>query len=1185
LPAHDVTIELCGQLAIVVDGRRRESALPARQGRLALAYVALQHPRPVTRDGLIAALWGDDAPMARGQGLAVVLSRLRRALGPDVLVTAGDATVALCAGTHVDLADAERQLADMLGAKERSDWVTVLLAAQRLVALDDRRLLPGYDAPWLDEARRRLEDVALQAYEAMAEGGVALGGAELSAAEQAANALVERAPFRESGHLLLMQVWEAKGDVAAALGIYDRLCELLRDELGVPPGPRVQAHVDELRRHGLHHGGAPQPLRSAPAAAARDAPERSFFATRSRAMFVGRRHELRSLERYFRESAGGQRQLVLVEGEPGIGKTRLAIQFAELCEAQGAVTLYGRCDAESLIPYQPFGEALRRYTARASPERLATWLDAHGGELAKVIPGMVTPTVESAPIGAESEGADRYRVFEAVSQILTDIARTQPVVLVLDDLHWADKATLLMLRQIFRSAQPAPLLVVGCYRDTERPELLADTLVALRREHFFERVSLGGLDEPDAEALIEDVGRRQLAPRLNRVLWEETRGNPFFLEEMLRHVERDGASAQEDEAPWSVDRRLPEGIREVIERRLAGLSEQANRVLAVAAVIGREFPLKLLENVARVEQEAFDAILLDAVATQVVIELPGSRSSFTHSLIRQTLYEGLTETRRARVHLSVAEALEQFAGDQGEPPLAELAYHFFRAPPPQGAAKAVEYAERAASHASALLAHEEAVRLCQMALQALHHVGDDPRRRYRLLMRLGDAQTKANEARDARASYRRAGEIARALGRPEDLGWAALGYGTIGQMAGGVVDRVVVELLEEALAQVSEDDSVVRARLLARLATELSFSGQLGRRAALSAEAVEIATRLDHVGALGHALVARHWSLWGPENVAERLGAANDLLELAERSGDQHLAIQGHQWRMIDLLEIGDIGEVDIEIAAYARLVAERQQLHRVWYVHLLKAMRMLLAGDFAGVQSVSAEALRLGLPFHDTNAMQGHALQMVALGRELGGLEEIEEVVRTHVERFPAIPGWRCVLLHLQVELGRLDEARRGLDELAGEGFRDLPYDGIWLGAVALLAEAAAALGDAGTAHTLYGLLLPFAERNVAIGWASTCAGSASRHLGLLACAMARRDDAARHFEAAIAMNEHMGAHPWVARTQVEYAQMLLRNPDLSTQERAAKLLETGLAEARRLGMRRLIAQGSRLAAARAGA
>jgi hypothetical protein len=243
----------------------------------------------------------------------------------------------------------------------------------------------------------------------------------------------------------------------------------------------------------------------------------------------------------------------------------------------------------------------------------------------------------------------------------------------------------------------------------------------------------------------------------------------------------------------------------------------------------------------------------------------------------------------------------------------------------------------------------------------------------------------------------------------------------------------------------------------------------------------------------------------------------------------------------------------------------------------------MLLAGDFAGVQAVSAEALRLGLPFHDTNAMQGYVLQMVALGREVGGLEEVEEAVRTHVDRFPAIPGWRSVLVHLQVELGRREDARLGLEELAVEGFRDLPYDGIWLGAVALLSEAAAALGDAETAHTLYGLLLPFAERNVAIGWASTCAGSASRHLGLLTGAMGRPDDAARHFDAAIAMNEHMGAWPWVARTQVEYAEMLLGDPDPSSRERGAKLLETGLAEARRLGMGRLIAQGSRLTHARA--
>ena len=179
-------------------------------------------------------------------------------------------------------------------------------------------------------------------------------------------------------------------------------------------------------------------------------------------------------------------------------------------------------------------------------------------------------SIDTPTVGEESEGADRYRVFEAVSHILTDIGRAQPVVLVLDDLHWADKATLLMLRQILRSTESAPLLILVCYRDTERPVQLADTLVALRREHFFERVSLSGLDESDTEAFVEDLSDRELAPRLNRVLWEETRGNPFFLEEMLRHLERDAPGSQGDEPGWSIERHLPEGIREVIERRLGG---------------------------------------------------------------------------------------------------------------------------------------------------------------------------------------------------------------------------------------------------------------------------------------------------------------------------------------------------------------------------------------------------------------------------------------------------------------------------------------------------------------------------------------------------------------------------------------------------------------------------------------
>ena len=261
---------------------------------------------------------------------------------------------------------------------------------------------------------------------------------------------------------------------------------------------------------------------------------------------------------------------MLLEGEPGIGKTRLAMQFMEACEADGALTLYGRCDAETLVPYQPFVEALRGYLARA-PEQVASWSEQYGAELGRVVPEVAA---ESEPAGGPEE-EERYRLFDAVSEVLNDIARRQPVVLALDDLHWADKPTLLMLRQLVRAAGESPLLIVATIRDTERPTALVDMLVQLRREHYFERIELRGLDEADAVELIGEFGPQGMPDHVNRALWEETKGNPFFLEEMVRHLGTSAPAPEGNGAPWPLE--LPEGIREVIGRRLATLSERTER--------------------------------------------------------------------------------------------------------------------------------------------------------------------------------------------------------------------------------------------------------------------------------------------------------------------------------------------------------------------------------------------------------------------------------------------------------------------------------------------------------------------------------------------------------------------------------------------------------------------------------
>ncbi|HWM11900.1 MAG TPA: hypothetical protein VNO82_21250, partial [Solirubrobacteraceae bacterium] len=714
-------------------------------------------------------------------------------------------------------------------------------------------------------------------------------------------------------------------------------------------------------------------------------------------------------------------------------------------------------------------------------------------------------------------------------------------------------------------------------RDTERPAALVDMLVQLRREHHFERIELKGLDEADASELIGGFSPQGVPEHVNRTLWEETKGNPFFLEEMVRHI-GNTAVPEGNGAPWPLE--LPEGIREVIGRRLATLTERTSDVLTTAAVMGREFRVEVLEAIGPLDEDELDEVVEESVAAHVIAEVPGvyGRCSFTHALIRQTLYDGLTATRRARLHLRVGEALERLEGGSHEPPLAELAHHFFLAPPARGAPKAVEYAERAARRAAAALAYEESARLYEVALRALEHAPPDPEHRCRLLLACGDAQTKAGDTLDAHKTFRDAADAARALGSARLLAQAALGYGSAGQMAGGIVDQQVVLLLEEALEAVGEADPPLRGRLLARLAIELSFSEDRDRRAELSGEALEIARSVGDTRGLGFALVARHWSLWGPGNVEERLQAANDLLGLAESSGDERLASAGHRWRMIDLLELGDIDAVDIEIDAYAQIATRRRRLSDELYVHIYRSMRLLLLGEFEAAEAEGHAAVVLGNRVHDPNTGNATLLQACTLRRERGGLERLEGPVRAYAERFAAIPGWQCVLAHLLADTGRADEARAILDGFAADGFRGLPLDGIWLGAVAYLAETAAALGDATHAAALHDLLEPYADRNLAVGWASTCMGSAARHLGLLADLLGRRKAAVAHFETALAMNERMRARPWVARTKVEFARLLLQKP--AGRERGAELLEAGLAEAQELGMPRLVELGEKVRA-----
>ena len=497
---------------------------------------------------------------------------------------------------------------------------------------------------------------------------------------------------------------------------------------------------------------------------------------------------------------------------------------------------------------------------------------------------------------------------------------------------------------------------------------------------------------------------------------------------------------------------------------------------------------------------------------------------------------------------------------------------------------------------------------------ALLGAGDEAVR-YDLLLTLGEAQWKAGEVSAARSSLLEAAEAARRLQMPALLARAALAFRPAAITAAHV-DAPVVALLEEALDALGEDGagtahgmpgqarqagegSALRARALARLPMELYWSASPERMRALSAEAVAIARRTGDAATLAEALRARHYALYGPDRVEERLRVATEMLDLAEQMGDREPAAWAHGARVVDLLELGNVPAVGAAIDGYARLAAEMRQPAHALIATEHRTAQALLEGRYAEAEELARESMALAERLGRPDAKAVFAAQTFWLRYEEGRLEELAETIKVIAGYTPAVPAWRCVLAFLYGELGRRDEARGELEELAAGGFAVLGRDRLdWLVAVAFLSLACNTLGDASRAAALYPLLLPYAAHTVVVGGALDCYGSVARYLGLLAVTARRWDAAARHFEDALAANSRMGARPWAARTAYDYARMLLtsRNGERGPSEHAGTddgyhqgalaLLEQASATARELGMTRLQEQAEVLldATSRAG-
>ena len=605
---------------------------------------------------------------------------------------------------------------------------------------------------------------------------------------------------------------------------------------------------------------------------------------------VGRERELAVLRRKLEVAARGHGSVAFLSGEPGIGKTRLAEEASSIAELGGVRVLWGRCyEGEGAPSFWPWVQIIRGFVREQDPELLRAWIGPGAADIAQIVPELRERLPDLASPPSLEPAQARFRFFDSTTAFLLRAAADQPLLLVLDDLHWADEPSLLLLQFLAHELGSAHVLTLGTYRDTDVApgHALTRALADLARCEGTEHVPVRGLTEGEVARLLHSDGGPALPDGLARTLAHETEGNPFFITQILRLLNSGPASGRERPNSWAG--LMPPSVREALGRRLERLSPACRSVLTVAAVLGRDFNLATLERVGELAGEPLLAALDEAVAARII--QPAERLlgayAFTHALMRETIYGELSAVTRVRLHRQAGESLETIYAADPEPHLAELAYHFGRAAPGGGVERALDYARRAGDHALALLAYEDAAEQYRSAAELLNlRLPVDERRRCELLIAESEAWSRCGRAIEARRAYARAAELARSLEANDLLARTALGFGGP-RPPTGVVDDEHIALLREALDRLGGDDSDLRARLLACLARALYWSKDHAAKDALSRCAVEIARRLADPETLAVVLNARHWTVRWPDMLDERLAIGAELIPLAERLGRQ----------------------------------------------------------------------------------------------------------------------------------------------------------------------------------------------------------------------------------------------------------------------------------------------------------
>jgi DNA-binding SARP family transcriptional activator len=1186
---------ILGSLVVTAPSGRIEIGGPRR--RALLLRLLLSANEVVPTEELIDDVWGEIQPRTVVKSLQVQVGRLRRQFA-DAGMSARLVTRPAGYSLEMDdnLLDARHfERLARTGSQALADGSPTLAAGYLHDALDlwrGRALLDVENLPFARVEITRLEQLRLWALEERFEAELALGEHGSIVAEL--ESFTGAHSLRERAWGQLMITYYRCGRQADALRAYQRASERLA-EIGIEPNAELRSLERQLldqapsldwqpaQEHQTQGGPAPAsselhmgPL-PLPAAAI------------TRSPIVGRAGQMRRVAQSWERSCSGQRQVLLLEGDPGIGKTRVAAEAAAWVVRSGGVALWGPCDESPTNPYQPFTEALEHLFRNAPDDQIKVLAGPHPDYLAPVVPGLIERLGDVLKPASHNSDHDRFLVLDAVATVLTRLAADRPTLVVLDDLHWAPPPTVLMLRHWLSRSRLDATMLVASYRPAELDanRQVRSLVTDLLRDGDTSTLTLDELGLDDVESLVGDAGDPIVTPeRLARFVHARTRGNPLLSTQLLRSY----ADATADErqrllasgGDSAVVGAVPSTIRHMIRDRLDRLSADAVEAVRVGAVLGMEFELSVLERVLERLPDAGDRsggavlpALERAVRARLLDERAGTpRFGFVHALVRDSVYRDLSLMRRARLHRGIADVLVEL----GHP--APLVAHHYRLAVPDGArSAALEWSERAARDLMDRFAYEDARRVFDSAMELLDEgleVDRSTRARLELMM------ARCAELSGDRADWLRLAERAVASARSsrslETLVHAAMDRAGYGQA--DVYDEVASTLLRQALDAVGDDRPDLRALVLSRFAlAEKIGHGRVGRTDDLAAEAVDLARESGEPSVLYLTLATRVHMTPSLRRLDEQWALLDEMAQIERSHGGEIETPRGllrvpfnTATRLcneaVARLRAADIVGFDVTMAE----IAERGLARRDWQLLAIaeagRAMRALLDGRFDDVPGRLEAMSRLG--GHDLNISNYSRSIRFRLAREVGTAAEMEAVVaglRVGPRNSNSVAA---ALASIYIDTGQPDLAHDVMESFIPPTL-DSVAGAIPASVLATFAEVCRDAHDAQRAGELYAQLLPHAGQLIVYVWGYTVTGTADRYLAMLAAELGWADEADERFASALSLEESIPAPPLAVRTKARWGEWLVQHHDERRRRRGVILLDDAARSATDMGMRLL--------------